>query len=225
MVPSCEAPANSAATRAVAPGGTDRENGRGPARALVHVGPLVGVAAHQRLGGVEEDPRPVLRDAVVVGNEAAGPAGRPGRHQRRGATGALVHILGLVGVAGHQPLGGHEEDLRAVVGCSDEVRALGPVAPCGPGRHQGREAAGALVHVKRLVGVRTDQRAARGEEDARAVGRGAGEVAVVRAKGARSGPRRDQRGGASLAHVDVEGVVGVLRGEPLVALEEHAAAG
>ena len=224
-MPSCEEPANCGREPAVAPGGTDRENGRGSARALVHVGLLVGVAGHQRLGCVEEDPRPVLRDAVVVRHYWGVPAGGSGRHERRGATGALVDILGSVGVAGHQPLRGLEEDLRAVGGCSEEFRALGPVAPWGPGRHPCRDAAGALVHVERLIVVSTDERAARGEEDVRPLGRGAAEVAVVRAEGARSRARRDQRGGAALTHVDVERVVGVLRGKLLVALEEHAAAG
>ena len=65
---------------------------RGAAGALVDVDRVVGVAGHERLVGVEEDLRPVVRGGVEEGVVGAVAAAGAGREQRRRGAEALVDV-------------------------------------------------------------------------------------------------------------------------------------
>jgi hypothetical protein len=78
-------------------------------------------------------------------------------------------------VAGDERLLGVEEDVRSVVGRSRVERVEGAVAVDRARRDQRRRRVEALVEVRRGVGIGRDQRLLGVEEDALAVGRGAGE--------------------------------------------------
>ena len=92
--------------------------------------------------------------------------------------GALVDVLGAVGVAADQLLVGGEEDLRAVARGAARRGVEGAVAVDLALGDLGRRPPGALVDVTGAVGVAADQLLVGVEEDPRAVAGGAVEDGV-----------------------------------------------
>ena len=111
---------------------------------------------------------------------------------------------------------GFEEDVRAVVRGPQVERRAG----AGAARHQRGGGAGAVVDVGRAVAVRADERLVGLEEHVQTVARDPVEGHV---EGAVAAGRRDERGAAARALVDVDqAAVRVGGGQRLVRIEEHA---
>src|SRR5207249_6468320 len=100
-----------------------RNLGRLTRGALVDVGQTVRVTPDERLPGLEEDTRPVVRDAPEEGVVRAVPSARSRREEIGGSARAVVEIEAPVGVARDERLVRAEEDVTAVGRVALEERA------------------------------------------------------------------------------------------------------